>query len=177
MMDGVAALSIDCVGRFRCTARHVMDYIDSVLSEWMRERCGPPPKTFLLPRGGAAPPLRLTVIAPPSDPDSRFFRGPECTVLIEDPTRNLDVVAEEFGALYRLTPAEIRVVAGLAAGLTLSEISVQAGIAPGTARVQLKQVFAKTGIGRQTDLIRNVCLLAGTVLEPPAGARKPAGDL
>jgi hypothetical protein len=39
-----------------------------------------------------------------------------------------------------------------------------------TVRKQLKSIFVKTGLHRQSDIVRSVCLLAGTVVEPAAGA-------
>jgi DNA-binding CsgD family transcriptional regulator len=168
LLECIPELSIDSAGRFRCAVSAVLDHIDSVLLNWMRERCGTHPATFLLPRNGHPLPVRITVIAPPREQDASFFRGPECIVLLEDPVRDLEFAVEELGALYKLTAAEQRVVAGLAAGHTLNEAAALYGISPLTARTQLKQVFTKTGMRRQSDLIRNVCFLAGTLLDGSA---------
>lgn len=106
----------------------------------------------------------MTVLAPRLETEAAFFRGPECILLVEDPQLELGPAVEEFGAFYRLTAAERRVVLGLASGLTVEQISAGAGNSAGTTRVQLKQVFAKTGLRRQADLVRLVCGLAASPL-------------
>jgi DNA-binding CsgD family transcriptional regulator len=54
---------------------------------------------------------------------------------------------------FSLTPAESRVALGLARGLELQEIATAAGVTPGTARAQLKAIFAKTDTHRQSELV------------------------
>lgn len=59
-----------------------------------------------------------------------------------------------LGQRYRLTPAEARLAAHIAAGGTVAGYAALSGVAEGTARTHLKAVFAKTGVHRQSDLIR-----------------------
>ncbi|MGH6734565.1 MAG: helix-turn-helix transcriptional regulator [Methyloceanibacter sp.] len=73
-----------------------------------------------------------------------------------------DLVAAAFG----LTPAETRVLSGLVAGSTIAETAAALGIAPSTARTHLENIFSKTGIGRQADLIRLAARMA-----PPTRSR------
>jgi DNA-binding CsgD family transcriptional regulator len=54
---------------------------------------------------------------------------------------------------FCLTSAEVRLTAALAEGTSLKEYAASAGITEGTARVQLKSVFAKTGTHRQAELV------------------------
>jgi DNA-binding CsgD family transcriptional regulator len=61
--------------------------------------------------------------------------------------------AEIVGRTYRLTAAELRVLLGLAEGLTPQDIAGRWGIAPSTVRSQLRSLFVKTGTGRQSDLV------------------------
>src|SRR5690606_39365190 len=56
--------------------------------------------------------------------------------------------------LYGLTPAEIRLVLAIARGDTLKEYSERRGISWHTASTQLKRVYEKTGIRRQSELVR-----------------------
>jgi DNA-binding CsgD family transcriptional regulator len=56
-------------------------------------------------------------------------------------------------ALYGLTNAEAAIVQGLAEGGSLEEVSAGRGVTTHTARSQLKQIFAKTGVSRQVELI------------------------
>jgi len=57
---------------------------------------------------------------------------------------------------YGLTPAEARLMAALVDGERLEDYADRQGISVNTARTQSKQIFAKTGHGRQADLIREV---------------------
>jgi DNA-binding CsgD family transcriptional regulator/PAS domain-containing protein len=59
-----------------------------------------------------------------------------------------DAVRRAFG----LTCAEARLATRLASGEALASASDELGIAKETARSQLKAVFAKTGVGRQSEL-------------------------
>ncbi len=63
--------------------------------------------------------------------------------------------------LFDLSPAEAGVAAGLAAGETLAQIAEKRGVSITTVRSHLAQIFRKTGIGHQTQL---VALLKGAVI-------------
>ncbi|KRR19765.1 hypothetical protein CQ14_38815 [Bradyrhizobium lablabi] len=52
-----------------------------------------------------------------------------------------------------LTPAEARLAIALQAGDDIGEAATRLNISPETVRKQLKAVFAKTGVRRQSDLI------------------------
>ena len=57
---------------------------------------------------------------------------------------------------YGLTAAEARVAAHLADGGSIDTYATEAGVTRGTVRVQLKSVFAKTGVNRQASLVKLV---------------------
>lgn len=56
--------------------------------------------------------------------------------------------------LYGLTPAEARLAQALCQGHAPAQAAERLGIGVGTMRSQLKAIFAKTGTGRQADLVR-----------------------
>lgn len=62
--------------------------------------------------------------------------------------------AETAIAALDLTPAEARLTRLLAEGHLLAEAAAQLKISKLTARTHLRNVFGKTGVGRQTDLVR-----------------------
>jgi DNA-binding CsgD family transcriptional regulator len=62
--------------------------------------------------------------------------------------QELEILAEK----YRLTPAEARLAMHLGEGGSLADYAEAAGVAIGTARTQLKSIFAKTGVNRQAAL-------------------------
>jgi DNA-binding CsgD family transcriptional regulator len=54
---------------------------------------------------------------------------------------------------YDLTPAESRVAMHIIDGGDIASYALEAGVSPGTARSQLKSIFAKTGVNRQSALV------------------------
>jgi DNA-binding CsgD family transcriptional regulator len=58
--------------------------------------------------------------------------------------------------------AETRVLASLLAGRTVAETAMDLGIVLSTAKTHLENIFSKTGVSRQADLMR-----LGTRLVPP----------
>lgn len=56
--------------------------------------------------------------------------------------------------LYGLTPAESTLTLKLLDGLTVDEAAEELSISRNTARCQLRATFAKTGVTRQTELLR-----------------------
>ncbi|WP_146388314.1 helix-turn-helix transcriptional regulator [Luteimonas marina] len=81
-------------------------------------------------------------------------------VLLRDPDRPPAGSTRALVALFALTPREAELAMALRDGSPLALASTRLGIAEGTARQYLKQVFAKTGVGRQAELVallRNLC--------------------
>lgn len=94
--------------------------------------------------------LHIVIVPPTSDMD-------QSALLLSEPRRTQAAPMEEVARLLRVTPAEARVAAALCAGHTLKEYAESRGISEGCARNQLKQVLAKTGTRRQSELIRHLC--------------------
>jgi DNA-binding CsgD family transcriptional regulator len=67
----------------------------------------------------------------------------------------------DLSDLFGLTPAEARLAAGLAEGMGLVEAAKCLGIAHNTAKAQLRAVFAKTGVKRQSQLAALLASLGG----------------
>lgn len=92
-------------------------------------------------------PLRPEALAiGPSTPAALLFLG--------DPDANGATPQQALIELYGLTPAEARLMAALVDGERLEDYAERREITIHTARAQLKQVFAKTGCTRQSDMIR-----------------------
>lgn len=74
--------------------------------------------------------------------------------------------------LYNLTPAETALVLELANGLSLEEASEALNIRRNTARAHLRSIFSKTGVRRQTELVRIMLNSVVALAEPnpPASA-------
>lgn len=85
-----------------------------------------------------------------------FLRDPE--IKSQPPMR----LAQE---LFQLTPAETSLAIQLANGLSLDEASEVLNIRRNTARAHLRSIFSKTGVRRQTELVRiflNSVMLLGS---------------
>lgn len=151
-------VSVDLSGRLAFPDDRVGEHLDRLLGVACRGEVEPPPRAFLIAQEGR-PPAKLTALLPAWDEGSRFFRGPECIVVIETPCEtplDLSEVARFFG----LTEAETRVASGIAAGLTPAEFAAKVGVSLETVRSQLRSVFAKTGARRQAELARLCIALA-----------------
>jgi DNA-binding NarL/FixJ family response regulator len=90
---------------------------------------------------------------------------PLAAVLI--PTARLDgrSVAQRARQLYGLTEAEARVMAALTLGETVNDIAVEHGVRASTVRAQVRSIFEKTGVNRQSDLVR-LALTGAPVVKP-----------
>jgi DNA-binding CsgD family transcriptional regulator len=81
-------------------------------------------------------------------------------------TESVDVLpapAAVLATLYDLTPAEAFLAVRLSQGIAMEQAALMLRISPNTAKTHLKRVYAKTGVGRQAEL---VALLSR--LTPPA---------
>jgi PAS domain-containing protein/DNA-binding CsgD family transcriptional regulator len=78
-------------------------------------------------------------------------------LFLSDAAAPLDISPDDVARLFSLSPAEARLATAIAGGASVSSYSALRGIAVGTARVQLKQVLAKTQASKQVDLMRQLC--------------------
>ena len=63
---------------------------------------------------------------------------------------------EVIGRSYDLTPAELRVLLGIVEIGGVPEVAAALGIADTTVKTHLSRLYAKTGTGRQADLVKLV---------------------
>ncbi|MFV3308402.1 helix-turn-helix transcriptional regulator [Pseudomonas sp. NY15181] len=92
-----------------------------------------------------------------SVPLSEWNEGRHCpsvVIFVSDPEQEARAPQEIVKALFDLTPSESQLAMLLANGLTLDEASDELGISRNTARAHLRSTFSKTGVTRQTMLVR-----------------------
>lgn len=92
-----------------------------------------------------------------SIPPSEWSEGKSCpaaVIFISDPEQEAQAPQEVVRQLFGLTPAETSLALLLANGLTLQEASEDLDISRNTARAHLRSIFSKTGVTRQTMLVR-----------------------
>jgi DNA-binding CsgD family transcriptional regulator len=86
----------------------------------------------------------------PSTPDSLV------AIYVRDSESAPEVESEFVRQIFDLTPAEAAVTHRLAAGLSLEDTAAALAISRNTARAHLRSIFSKSGITRQTELVRLV---------------------
>jgi DNA-binding CsgD family transcriptional regulator/tetratricopeptide (TPR) repeat protein len=110
--------------------------------------------------------LPLSVTVAPLRPDRSEPPGPEPSILVC--VTNLDAQAappvQQLREMFGLTPAEARLALALFEGLTPAEAAANAGLSIYTVRVQLARIFEKTGVSRQSGLMRLMMRTVGTPL-------------
>ena len=75
-------------------------------------------------------------------------------VFVQNPAQVPLMPGEAFARLHGLTGGELRVLLGLAQGLSAKEAAEMLGIGEPTVRTHLQQMFSKTGTSRQAELLQ-----------------------
>jgi DNA-binding CsgD family transcriptional regulator/PAS domain-containing protein len=100
-------------------------------------------------------PLRV-VVTPFHSRELLLGDQPAALVFFSDPDARSGSRTAVLCSLYSLTPTECRLAGMIAEGCELKVAAAQLKITVDTARFHLKSVFRKTGVGRQTELVRLV---------------------
>ncbi|WP_428664058.1 helix-turn-helix transcriptional regulator [Reyranella sp.] len=95
------------------------------------------------------------------------LQGAAVVLFIIDPANKAGIPATWLMDAYGLTPAEAKVALAVSSGLSIPETASQLHLSPNTIKTQLRNVFAKSGVNRQTDLAR---LIASIGLLKSGGA-------
>jgi len=99
--------------------------------------------------------LVVMVRSIPMGPWSESRARPAVTVFIRDPNASAPQSAHELARrLFGLTRVEARLALLLVDGLTLDEAATKMSIRRNTARTHLRAIFCKTGVTRQTLLVK-----------------------
>lgn len=89
-----------------------------------------------------------------------------CALVVHGVASRIPAVGLELlRHVYGLTPAEVKVARAIAEGETLKSYANRHGISRNTVACQLKRGFEKTGLKRQSELVRWL-LLSGAALTP-----------
>lgn len=99
--------------------------------------------------------LGVLVRAIPLGQWSESKQRPAVVVFLRDPESNAAQPSQELvRRLFGLTRMEAQLALLLAEGLTLDEAAEQMNVRRNTARTHLRSIFCKTGVTRQTMLVR-----------------------
>jgi DNA-binding CsgD family transcriptional regulator len=123
------------------------------------ERCAGDPEhstaAMTVTRRLAEGPLEILVSAL-TDRNVALTRSAAAVVFVNEPSRRSAPDAAFLRDTLGLSPCEIRLVAHLVAGQTIEEAARELHVTPNTARTHLKSIFLKTGVRRQSELIRRI---------------------
>lgn len=86
---------------------------------------------------------------------------PMALLILSDPETRPQSREHLLKTLFRLSPAEIRLSMLFMQGFDISEIADQTQTTVGTVRFRLKEIYKKTGVKRQSRLIRLLSQLPG----------------
>jgi DNA-binding CsgD family transcriptional regulator len=105
-------------------------------------------------RSSQASPYRLLMMPVPSLGAAPLgISQPAVAMVIIDADSAFSPDASALGALFSLTPAEIRVTSLLVQGHSMEEIAAELGVSLETVRTHVRRVFSKTATNRQGELI------------------------
>jgi DNA-binding CsgD family transcriptional regulator len=82
------------------------------------------------------------------------YDGAKVAVFLSDPNLQQPISIDNLVSVYNLTPSEAQVAISLANGHSIDEIANSSHHSAHTIRSQLKSVFRKTGVSRQSELIK-----------------------
>lgn len=89
-----------------------------------------------------------------SDQWTEGKQRPSVAVFVRDTAAKSQPPTRLAQQLFQLTPAETALAIQLANGLSLDEAAEALNIRRNTARAHLRSIFSKTGVRRQTELVR-----------------------
>ena len=98
--------------------------------------------------------LGVVVHSVPMSEWSEGSRRAAAAVFVRDPEQQTQAPQEVVRQLFNLTPAETALAMQLMNGLSLDEAAELLHVKRNTARAHLRAIFSKTGVTRQTELVR-----------------------
>jgi len=128
------------------------EYIDAVVTA-QREQAPAPTNALAVDRPSGKPDLEILIKPMMIDKTVEPGHTPHMIVFINEPERHYAIDTRILMSLYGLTKAEVNLAKLLAEGANLDQAAAELGIARNTARAQLRSIFAKTGVSRQSMLV------------------------
>lgn len=88
---------------------------------------------------------------------------PTVAIFVSDPEQTSETPVQIITRMFGVTPAEASLAMLLVNGLTLDEAAKMQGVSRNTTRTHLRSIFAKTGVSRQTMLVRLILKSVATL--------------
>jgi DNA-binding CsgD family transcriptional regulator/PAS domain-containing protein len=128
-----------------------------------------PASALQIPGNGASADLGLVIRGVPASGSAEGRAIPSVALFISDPRQAAEPPQQVISRLFGLTPAEAALALLLANGLTLDEAAGQLAVSRNTARAHLRAMFAKTGVARQSGLVRLILQSVAPLASEVAG--------
>jgi DNA-binding NarL/FixJ family response regulator len=139
-------------GRLAPVDREASLTLTSVIDEAVRQRADLSTSgTIALP--GVNNAGLIATILPLACGEQRSGAG-MVAIFVQDPIVTPPLAGEAFADLYGLTTSELTVLLAMAPGLCVKEAAETLGISENTVKTHLKHIHSKTGISKQTELLR-----------------------
>ena len=125
-----------------------------------------------------APPQSVLVVPYCAEVNTYGGRAASVALLVASPQDCSDVSEDALVALFGLTKKEARVAKNVASGMTLESYEKTFHVAHDTLKSQLKSIFNKTGVTRQSEMVRLIltspAVFAGKYTRRVAPTPRPA---
>lgn len=157
--------SLSCVnGRVRATNHALDNALQSAIgraSDLDLASCNPHCVTSRTPHRLSVPQRRGLALTVKIFPGShmgvdRYGIGISAVLIISDPEKSNRFSSHQIASQFGLSDREAELTALVCGGIKMKDAAAMMAISIGTTRQYLKSVFAKTGVTRQSDLIRLV---------------------
>ncbi|MDP3859143.1 MAG: helix-turn-helix transcriptional regulator [Stagnimonas sp.] len=137
-------------------SRDLQRLLRQALSETTHSEAGPGMvEAMAVTRPSGRAKLGVLIKAVPMGQWSESKQRPAVVVFLRDPESNAAQPSQELvRRLFGLTRMEAQLALLLAEGLTLDEAAEKMNVRRNTARTHLRSIFCKTGVTRQTMLVR-----------------------
>jgi DNA-binding CsgD family transcriptional regulator len=93
-------------------------------------------------------------VAPVRNSGLSLVHEPSAVIFISDPDQKVELSADLLQRCYGLTMAEARLTMVLVEGRSLKEAADICDVTHNTAKSQLKSIFVKTNVQRQSELVK-----------------------
>lgn len=148
---------LDCDASVRITAarlRFSEPTVNDALEAALQRATGAAPHSSLFPVRSSTNDVYEVNVSPFQLAHEEPRMPPLALVLIARPRPSAERIGRRVRRLYGLTEAEARVMAAITLGETVEQIAHAHGVHTSTVRAQVRSIFDKTGVHRQSDLVR-----------------------
>lgn len=152
--DGLKLLNGKLEAYYPSDNKKLTELIKNAFNDAMSKESNGLPEAMSVTRPSGGVKLGLVVEPIPSTSWAEENGFPTAVVYIRDSESQSHTSSEIAKKLFDLTPAETALSVQLSNGLSLEEAAEELGIKRNTARAHLRSIFSKTGVRRQTELVR-----------------------